>query len=112
MDNFKGLTVPCHLRPPAQAVNWVELTEDSEVDARMRAQVATALGLIGEVLEGLAAKIAANRLEQDVSSPAVSVGIDTPPPTQTHTRAFFAAPSALRCALVSAAAPRLLGAPI
>lgn len=66
MDNFKALTVPCHLRPPAQAVNWVELTEDSEVDARMKAQVIQGLDLIRGVLEDLATKIAANGLEKDV----------------------------------------------
>ena len=67
MDNFKGLTVPAHMRGPAQAVNWVELTEDSEVNARMAEQLTTALGLIGDVLAELGAKIAANGLEADVS---------------------------------------------
>ena len=66
MDNFKGLTVPSHLRGPAQAVNWVELTGDSEVDARMKEQMITALGLIQGVLDELATKIAKNGLERDV----------------------------------------------
>ena len=70
MDNFKGLTVPSHLRPPAQAVNWVELTEDSEVDARMREQMQTALGLIQDVLSELTAKIQQNGLEHDDEDPA------------------------------------------
>lgn len=67
MDNFKGLTVPSHVRPPAQAVNWVELVGDSEVQGRMKEQLSTALGLIRDVLAELAAKIAANNLEADVS---------------------------------------------
>ena len=67
MDNFKALTVPAHLRPPAQAVNWVELTGDSEVDSRMQEQLNTALGLIQGVLDELTAKIVQNSLEQDVS---------------------------------------------
>ena len=66
MDNFKGLTVPSHLRRPAQAVNWVELTGDSEVDARMKDQMTTALGLIQGVLDELSAKILKNGLEKDV----------------------------------------------
>jgi len=67
MDNFKGLTVPSHLRPPAQAINWVELVEDSDVNARMHEQVATAIGLIRDVLAELGSKIELNGLEADVS---------------------------------------------
>jgi hypothetical protein len=66
MDNFKALTVPSHLRPPSQAVNWVELTGDSEVDSRMKEQINTALGLIQGVLDELGAKIVQNELEKDV----------------------------------------------
>jgi hypothetical protein len=66
MDNFKALTVPSHLRPPSQAVNWVELTGDSEVDSRMKEQMNTALGLIQGVLDELGAKIVQNELERDV----------------------------------------------
>ena len=66
MDSFKGLTVPSHLRPPAAAVNWIELTGDSEVDARMKAQLTTAIDLIRDVLANLAAKIHANGLEKCV----------------------------------------------
>ena len=66
MDNFKALTVPSHLRPPAQAVNWVELTGDSEVDSRMKEQLNTALGLIQGVLDDLGAKIVQNDLVKDV----------------------------------------------
>lgn len=66
MDNFKGLLVPSHLRPPAQAVNWVELSHDSEVDQRMRKQISTAIGLIQEVLTELQSKVAKNKLELDV----------------------------------------------
>ena len=29
MDSFKGLVVPSHLRPPAQAINWIVPTGDS-----------------------------------------------------------------------------------
>jgi len=58
--------VPSHLRPPAQAVNWVELSHDSEVDQRMRKQISTAIGLIQEVLTELQSKVAKNRLELDV----------------------------------------------
>ncbi len=72
MDNFKGLTVPSHLRRPAQAVNWVELTGDSEVDARMKEQMTTALGLIQGVLDELSAKILKNGLEKDVSISHIS----------------------------------------
>ncbi|KAH7615566.1 hypothetical protein Ndes2526B_g09687 [Nannochloris sp. 'desiccata'] len=65
MDNFKALTVPSHLRPPSQAVNWIELTGDSEVDSRMKEQMSTALGLIQGVLDELGAKIVQNELEKD-----------------------------------------------
>jgi hypothetical protein len=65
VDRFKELTVPAHMRPPAQALNWVELSGDSEVDACMRAQVAQALELVGGVLADLTAKIAANGLAAD-----------------------------------------------
>ena len=36
IDGFKGLVVPSHLRPPAQAINWIPLTGDPEVDAAMQ----------------------------------------------------------------------------
>ena len=67
MDNFKALTVPSHLRGPAQAVNWVELTGDSDVDSRMQKQLDTAINLIQEVLDELTTKIETNGLEKDVS---------------------------------------------
>lgn len=38
VDGFKGLVIPSHLRPPAQAINWIPLTGDKEVDAAMQAR--------------------------------------------------------------------------
>ena len=67
MDNFKALIVPSHLRPPAGAINWVELTGDSAVDAKMKDQLLTALGLIQGVINELNTKIVQNGLEKDVS---------------------------------------------
>lgn len=53
MDVFKALTVPSHMRPPAAAVNWVELSADPAVNQAMQGQVARALGLINDVLQQL-----------------------------------------------------------
>jgi hypothetical protein len=36
VDGFKSLVIPSHLRPPAQAINWVPLTGDAAVDAAMQ----------------------------------------------------------------------------
>ena len=36
VDGFKSLVIPSHLRPPAQAINWIPLTGDSAIDQAMR----------------------------------------------------------------------------
>lgn len=81
MDNFKALMVPSHVRPPAQAVNWVALTKDTELNERMKQQIQTALGMIREVLADLSNKIKENNMEADdadavkvLSQPRTSVG--------------------------------------
>jgi len=36
VDGFKSLVIPSHLRPPAQAINWIALSGDPAVDAAMQ----------------------------------------------------------------------------
>ncbi|PSC68967.1 hypothetical protein C2E20_7463 [Micractinium conductrix] len=69
IDGFKGLVVPSHLRPPAQAINWIPLTGDPEVDAAMQKQVAGALDAIQGVLTELAERVAEQGLEADDADP-------------------------------------------
>ncbi|KAI3429707.1 hypothetical protein D9Q98_005792 [Chlorella vulgaris] len=70
MDGFKSLVIPSHLRPPAQAINWVPLTGDEAVDEAMRRQVSGALEAIRGVLAELATRIADQGLEADDADPA------------------------------------------
>lgn len=69
LDGFKGLVIPSHLRPPAQAINWVPLTGDPEIDAAMKSQVSGALAAIRGVLSELAQRIAERGLEADDADP-------------------------------------------
>lgn len=65
MDNFKGLTVPCHLRPPVQAINWVELSPDTAVNEKMSQRVSSAIGVIQEVLQEIGRIIEDNNMYED-----------------------------------------------
>jgi hypothetical protein len=69
VDQFKALTVPAHTRPPAAAVNWVELSGDSELDGRMKRQLQHAVALITEVLQELKTKIVRDGLDADDADP-------------------------------------------
>eukprot|EP00889_Picochlorum_renovo_P004243 jgi/Picre1/31273/NNA_006627.t1 len=69
MDNFKGLTVPCHLRPPVQAINWVQLSPDSAVNENMSSRIASAIGIIQEVLKELEHIIVKDNMYQDDEDP-------------------------------------------
>ncbi|KAL4450201.1 hypothetical protein ABPG77_010870 [Micractinium sp. CCAP 211/92] len=69
VDGFKGLVIPSHLRPPAQAINWIPLTGDKEVDAAMQRQVSGALEAIRDVLAELTERIAERGLEADDADP-------------------------------------------
>eukprot|EP00887_Chlorella_sp_A99_P003983 scaffold11.g3983.t1 len=81
MDVFKSLVVPSHLRPPAAAVNWAELSGDSEVTAAMQARLGGAVAAIQTVLDELNAKIEELGLEAEdgdaakvLSQPRTCVG--------------------------------------
>lgn len=65
MDNFKALTVPSHLRPPSQAINWIEMLDDTEINKRMSNQISNAIEMIREVLQALEVKIKENNLYED-----------------------------------------------
>lgn len=65
MDNFKGLTVPCHLRPPVQAINWVELSPDTAINDKMTERVSIAINEIQEVLKELEKTIKADNMYED-----------------------------------------------
>lgn len=65
MDNFKGLTVPCHLRPPVQAINWVELSPDTAINEEMARRVAGSIKIIQEVLGELEQIIKDNNMSDD-----------------------------------------------
>ena len=65
MDNFKSLTVPSHLRPPAQAINWVPIVDDSVVNERMSQQVANGIEMIRDVIQELQAIIERDNLCED-----------------------------------------------
>ncbi|KAL4421597.1 hypothetical protein ABPG75_010888 [Micractinium tetrahymenae] len=69
VDGFKGLVIPSHLRPPAQAINWIPLTGDPEVDTAMQRQVSGALEAIRGVLAELAERIEERGLEADDADP-------------------------------------------
>lgn len=69
MDNFKALTVPSHLRPPSQAINWVQISEDSEVNARMSEQVARGIQLIRDVLRELEDSLGSKNIQHEDSDP-------------------------------------------
>ena len=66
MDVFKSLVVPAHLRPPAAAVNWAEVTGDSEVTVDMQRRLSAAMAAIQGVLDELNVKIAEQGLEREV----------------------------------------------
>lgn len=83
IDNFKALTVPAHTRPPAAAVNWVELSGDTELDGRMRRQLQHAIGLITEVLQELGDKITREGLAAEDADP---VKVLTQPRTKVGDR--------------------------
>eukprot|EP00890_Picochlorum_soloecismus_P005506 jgi/Picsp_1/5957/NSC_03313-R1_hypothetical protein CHLNCDRAFT_56574 [Chlorella variabilis] len=65
MDNFKALTVPSHLRPPSQAINWIEMLDDTEINKRMSNQISNAITMIRDVLQALEVKIKENNLYED-----------------------------------------------
>ena len=69
MDNFKGLTVPCHLRPPVQAINWVDLSPDSAINKSMSNRVSSAIQVIQDVLNELDQIIRDNDMENDDQDP-------------------------------------------
>ncbi|EFN59785.1 hypothetical protein CHLNCDRAFT_56574 [Chlorella variabilis] len=69
VDGFKSLVIPSHLRPPAQAINWIPLTGDSAIDQAMRRQVSGALEAIRGVLVELAERIAEQGLEAEDAEP-------------------------------------------
>ena len=69
MDHFKGLTVPCHLRPPVQAVNWVELSPDTAINETMSRRVSEAIGVIQDVLQALDSIIKENGMYEDDNDP-------------------------------------------
>jgi len=69
MDNFKGLTVPCHLRPPVQAINWVDLSPDSAINKSMSTRVSSAIQVIQDVLNELDQIIRDNDMENDDQDP-------------------------------------------
>ena len=69
MDHFKGLTVPCHLRPPVQAINWVELSPDTAINETMAIRVSEAIGVIQDVLQELDSIIKENRMVEDDNDP-------------------------------------------
>lgn len=83
VDQFKALTVPAHTRPPAAAVNWVELSGDSELDGRMKRQLQHAVALITEVLQELKTKIVRDGLDADDADP---VKVLTQPRTKVGDR--------------------------
>ena len=69
MDHFKGLTVPCHLRPPVQAINWVELSPDTAINDDMAKRVADAIGVVQDVLKELDTIIKENKMTDDDNDP-------------------------------------------
>ena len=69
MDHFKGLTVPCHLRPPVQAINWVELSPDSAINENMAGRVSEAIGVVQNVLKELEEIIKENSMFEDDNDP-------------------------------------------
>jgi hypothetical protein len=69
MDHFKGLTVPCHLRPPVQAVNWVELSPDTAINDTMARRVSEAISIIQNVLQELNTIIKENGMYEDDNDP-------------------------------------------
>lgn len=46
VDGFKSLVIPSHLRPPAQAINWIALSGDPVVDATMQASPPACTGRV------------------------------------------------------------------
>lgn len=83
MDVFKALAVPSHMRPPAAALNWVELSADPDVNQAMQEQVARALSLIDDVLQQLGRTIerhgaaAPGRVSRGVGVPRAGLAPET-----------------------------------
>ena len=69
VDGFKSLVIPSHLRPPAQAINWIALSGDPAVDEAMQAR----------------ARLPARRgMQLCWLRPAYSQSPCTPPPLLAH----------------------------